>query len=161
MYKFHVLELKNGIKLATRASCTPFVQVLTWWSQKHSHLNAHYNGGLSFGPNFSGSLRTFCSLSYNCQSINMWQDLGCLKCRHIFLCGIICTPLNYVQNKKFVYFLLRMKDIADLIPQANPDGSGHILKPEFKNILRRMGFYLSDTEFERLWQKWVFMYIIL
>ena len=47
----------------------------------------------------------------------------------------------------------RVKDVADLIPQSNPDGSGHILKPEFRNTLNKMGFYMDDVEFERLWAR--------
>lgn len=48
----------------------------------------------------------------------------------------------------------KIKDIADLIPQTNPDGAGHILKPEFKNTLNKMGFFMDDVEFERLWQRY-------
>lgn len=47
----------------------------------------------------------------------------------------------------------RVRDVADLIPQSNPDGSGHILKPEFRNTLNKMGFYMDDIEFDRLWSK--------
>ena len=49
--------------------------------------------------------------------------------------------------------ICRVRDVADLIPQCNPDGTGHILKPEFRNTLNKMGFYMDDIEFERLWMK--------
>ena len=46
-----------------------------------------------------------------------------------------------------------MRDVADLVPQCNPDGSGRILKPELRNSLNQMGFFMDDAEFEKLWQK--------
>ena len=52
----------------------------------------------------------------------------------------------------------RVKDLADLIPQVNPDGSGHILKPEFRNVLNRMNFYMDDDEFDKLWSKYDFLF---
>ncbi|KAL9978672.1 hypothetical protein ACROYT_G016217 [Oculina patagonica] len=48
----------------------------------------------------------------------------------------------------------RFLDVADLIPQINPGGSGRILKPELRNVLNKMGFYMEDDEFEKLWQKY-------
>ncbi|KAL3877258.1 hypothetical protein ACJMK2_034991 [Sinanodonta woodiana] len=48
----------------------------------------------------------------------------------------------------------RFLDIADLIPQLNPGGSGRILKPEFKQMLNKLMFYMDDDEFEKLWQKY-------
>ena len=57
----------------------------------------------------------------------------------------------------FIYIkivcIFRVLDIVDLVPQCNPDGSGHILKPEFRNSLNQLGFYMDDLEFERLWAK--------
>ncbi|ELU06848.1 hypothetical protein CAPTEDRAFT_215809 [Capitella teleta] len=47
----------------------------------------------------------------------------------------------------------KVKDIADLIPQSNPDGTGHILKPEFRNVLNKMGYCMEDDEFDKLWCK--------
>jgi len=44
-------------------------------------------------------------------------------------------------------------DIADLIPQMNPGGSGRIMKPEFKQMLNKLMFYMEDSEFEKLWKK--------
>ncbi|XP_064594452.1 EF-hand calcium-binding domain-containing protein 6-like isoform X2 [Liolophura sinensis] len=48
----------------------------------------------------------------------------------------------------------RFLDVADLIPQMNPDGSGHILKPELRNVLQKMSFKMEDDEFEKLWQRY-------
>lgn len=48
----------------------------------------------------------------------------------------------------------RFLDVAELIPQMNPGGSGRILKPELRNVLNKMGFYMEDDEFEKLWQKY-------
>lgn len=48
----------------------------------------------------------------------------------------------------------RFLDVADLIPQINPGGSGRILKPELRNVLNKLGFYMEDDEFEKLWQKY-------
>lgn len=51
-------------------------------------------------------------------------------------------------------FCFRFLDIADLIPQMNPGGTGRILKPEFKQMLNKLMFYMEDTEFEKLWKKY-------
>ena len=59
--------------------------------------------------------------------------------------GNVCMSLFIVDD--------RVRDIADLIPQTNPDGSGHVLKPEFRNTLNKMGFWMDDDEFEKLWAK--------
>lgn len=48
----------------------------------------------------------------------------------------------------------RFLDIADLIPQLNPGGSGRIMKPEFKQMLNKLMFYMEDSEFEKLWKKY-------
>lgn len=48
----------------------------------------------------------------------------------------------------------RFLDVAKLIPQMNPGGSGRILRPELRNVLNKMGFYMEDDEFEKLWQKY-------
>ncbi|XP_032219247.2 EF-hand calcium-binding domain-containing protein 6 [Nematostella vectensis] len=48
----------------------------------------------------------------------------------------------------------RFLDVAELIPQMNPGGSGRILRPELRNVLNQMGFYMDDDEFEKLWLKY-------
>lgn len=48
----------------------------------------------------------------------------------------------------------RFLDIAELIPQLNPGGTGRIMKPEFKQMLNRLMFYMEDSEFEKLWKKY-------
>ncbi|XP_063969621.1 EF-hand calcium-binding domain-containing protein 6-like [Lytechinus pictus] len=48
----------------------------------------------------------------------------------------------------------RFLDIADMIPQLNPGGTGRILKPEFRNALNKMLFHMDDDEFEKLWLKY-------
>ncbi|XP_025063845.1 EF-hand calcium-binding domain-containing protein 6-like [Alligator sinensis] len=48
----------------------------------------------------------------------------------------------------------RSLDIADLIPQKNPESDVRILKPEFKNILSKLGFPMGSEEFEKLWQRY-------
>lgn len=58
-------------------------------------------------------------------------------------------------------FNFRFLDIADLIPQMNPGGSGRILKPEFKQMLNKLMFYMEDTEFEKLWKKYDSLFIQL
>lgn len=52
------------------------------------------------------------------------------------------------------FLSLRFLDVAELIPQMNPGGSGRILRPELRNVLNKMGFYMEDDEFEKLWQKY-------
>ena len=52
------------------------------------------------------------------------------------------------------FFTVRFLDVADLIPQMNPGGSGRILKPELRNVLNKMGFYMEDDDFEKLWLKY-------
>ncbi|KAI8521540.1 hypothetical protein Bbelb_012940 [Branchiostoma belcheri] len=49
---------------------------------------------------------------------------------------------------------MKFLDLGDLIPQSNPGGSLRILPPEFRNILQRMGFFLEDDEFGKLWKKY-------
>ena len=36
----------------------------------------------------------------------------------------------------------------------NAGGSGRILKPEFRNMMNKLGFYMTDEEFDKLWQKY-------
>lgn len=43
----------------------------------------------------------------------------------------------------------------------NPGGSGRILKPEFKQMLNKLMFYMEDTEFEKLWKKYDSLFIQL
>ena len=47
----------------------------------------------------------------------------------------------------------RFLDLADLVPQMNPGGSGRIMAPEFRNVLNKLGFYMDDAEFDKLWKK--------
>ena len=47
----------------------------------------------------------------------------------------------------------RFLDVADMIPQLNPGGTGRILKPEFRNALNKMLFHMDEDEFEKLWLK--------
>ena len=64
--------------------------------------------------------------------------------------------MNYaVTSLVYLYPILcfRVTDLADLVPQINPDGSGRILKPEFRNVLNRLGYYMEDVEFDKLWEK--------
>lgn len=48
----------------------------------------------------------------------------------------------------------RFLDIADLVPQMNPGGSGRIIAPELRNVLNKLGFFMDDQEFEKLWKKY-------
>lgn len=43
----------------------------------------------------------------------------------------------------------------------NPGGTGRILKPEFKQMLNKLMFYMEDTEFEKLWKKYDFTWSII
>ncbi|KAL8601492.1 hypothetical protein ACOMHN_000434 [Nucella lapillus] len=45
----------------------------------------------------------------------------------------------------------RFLDLAEMIPQMNPGGSGRVMRAEFKQMLQRMNFYMDDGEFEHLW----------
>ena len=57
-----------------------------------------------------------------------------------------CAPYNLLTADSAVpiqtvhVYFCRVRDIADLIPQSNPDGSGHILKPEFRNTLNKIQY---------------------
>ena len=44
-------------------------------------------------------------------------------------------------------------DVAEMIPQMNPGGTGRILKPELRNVLNKMLFFMDDDEFEKLWNR--------
>jgi Ca2+-binding EF-hand superfamily protein len=48
----------------------------------------------------------------------------------------------------------RFLDVAEMIPQMNPGGTGRILKPEFRNVLNKMLFFMDDDEFEKLWNRY-------
>nr|WQY91287.1 ddN-expressed EFCAB family member [Ciona robusta] len=48
----------------------------------------------------------------------------------------------------------RFLDLADLVPQMNPGGSERIMAPEFRNVLNRLGFFMSDAEFDKIWKKY-------
>ena len=37
----------------------------------------------------------------------------------------------------------------------NPGGTGRIMKPELRQTLNKLMFYMDEDEFEKLWQKWV------
>ena len=59
-----------------------------------------------------------------------------------------CVYFDHVSISDF-----RFLDVADMIPQLNPGGTGRILKPEFRNALNKMLFHMDDDEFEKLWLK--------
>ena len=42
----------------------------------------------------------------------------------------------------------------DNLPQEKSD-SPNIVKPEFQNIVHRLGYQMTDEEFEKLWMKYV------
>ncbi|XP_064633647.1 EF-hand calcium-binding domain-containing protein 6-like isoform X2 [Lineus longissimus] len=46
----------------------------------------------------------------------------------------------------------RFLDLAELIPQCNPGGSGRIMKHEFRNMLNKNLFFMDDAEFDKLWR---------
>nr|XP_019926510.1 EF-hand calcium-binding domain-containing protein 6 isoform X6 [Crassostrea gigas] len=71
----------------------------------------------------------------------MWPD------KAIMTSSQVHAQLKEKVRQKFL-------DIADLIPQMNPGGTGRILKPEFKQMLNKLMFYMEDTEFEKLWKKY-------
>jgi len=48
----------------------------------------------------------------------------------------------------------RFLDLADMIPQMNPGGSGRVMKGEFRQMLNRMQFYMDDQEFDKLWRRY-------
>ncbi|XP_041364639.1 EF-hand calcium-binding domain-containing protein 6-like [Gigantopelta aegis] len=48
----------------------------------------------------------------------------------------------------------RFLDVADMFPQMNPGGTGRILKPELKQLLNKMLYFMSDSEFEELWKRY-------
>ena len=56
--------------------------------------------------------------------------------------------------KPSAYVSRRFLDLADLVPQMNPGGSGRVLKPELRNALNKHGFAMEDAEYDKLWQKY-------
>ncbi|XP_039398196.1 EF-hand calcium-binding domain-containing protein 6-like isoform X4 [Mauremys reevesii] len=60
---------------------------------------------------------------------------------------------RYISFKQYQQLLLRSLDIADLMPEKNPDDI-RILMPEFKNILNKLGFHIGNEEFEKLWRRY-------
>ncbi|XP_062594350.1 EF-hand calcium-binding domain-containing protein 6-like isoform X3 [Saccostrea cucullata] len=71
----------------------------------------------------------------------MWPDKATMNSAQVH------AQLKEKVRQKFL-------DIADLIPQMNPGGTGRILKPEFRQMLNKLMFYMEDTEFEKLWKKY-------
>ncbi|XP_061196185.1 EF-hand calcium-binding domain-containing protein 6-like isoform X1 [Saccostrea echinata] len=71
----------------------------------------------------------------------MWPDKATMNSSQVH------AQLKEKVRQKFL-------DIADLIPQMNPGGTGRILKPEFRQMLNKLMFYMEDTEFEKLWKKY-------
>ena len=47
----------------------------------------------------------------------------------------------------------------DMMPRSDPSGAIYILKPELRGVLTRMGFTMSDAEFDKLWNKFVFLMV--
>jgi len=44
-------------------------------------------------------------------------------------------------------------NLFNLVPQANPDGTRRLLKPEFRSALaKQLQVNMTDEEFEKLWQ---------
>lgn len=48
----------------------------------------------------------------------------------------------------------RIVELTDFIPQVNPGGARRLLKPEFRNALNKMGFFMDDGEYDKLWAKY-------
>ncbi|KAF6033900.1 hypothetical protein EB796_007792 [Bugula neritina] len=49
----------------------------------------------------------------------------------------------------------RALNLFNLVPQANPDGTRRLLKPEFRSALaKQLQVNMTDEEFEKLWQRY-------
>ncbi|XP_043561761.1 EF-hand calcium-binding domain-containing protein 6 [Chiloscyllium plagiosum] len=48
----------------------------------------------------------------------------------------------------------RLLDLTEILPQKNIEGPVRILLPEFRDMLKQLGYHMDDDEFEKLWRKY-------
>uniref|UniRef100_UPI00398F3BE9 EF-hand calcium-binding domain-containing protein 6 n=1 Tax=Pristiophorus japonicus TaxID=55135 RepID=UPI00398F3BE9 len=48
----------------------------------------------------------------------------------------------------------RILDLTEVLPQKNTEGPVRMLVPEFRDMLKQLGYHLEDEEFEKLWRRY-------
>ncbi|XP_020372348.2 EF-hand calcium-binding domain-containing protein 6 [Rhincodon typus] len=48
----------------------------------------------------------------------------------------------------------RLLDLTEILPQKNIEGPVRILVPEFREMVKQLGYHMEDEEFEKLWRKY-------
>ncbi|XP_055487999.1 EF-hand calcium-binding domain-containing protein 6 [Leucoraja erinacea] len=48
----------------------------------------------------------------------------------------------------------RILELPEILPQKNSEGPIRIIAPEFRNVLKQLGFHMEDEEFEKLWRRY-------
>ncbi|XP_067838234.1 EF-hand calcium-binding domain-containing protein 6 [Heptranchias perlo] len=48
----------------------------------------------------------------------------------------------------------RFLDLTEILPQKNTEGPIRILVPEFRDMLKQLGYHMEDEEFEKLWRRY-------
>ncbi|XP_048383672.1 EF-hand calcium-binding domain-containing protein 6 [Stegostoma tigrinum] len=48
----------------------------------------------------------------------------------------------------------RLLDLTEILPQRNIEGPVRILVPEFREMVKQLGYHMEDEEFEKLWRKY-------
>ncbi|XP_039398208.1 EF-hand calcium-binding domain-containing protein 6-like isoform X11 [Mauremys reevesii] len=85
--------------------------------------------------------------------LSLGHSSGLKLMRDVLLMMLTKFLGRYISFKQYQQLLLRSLDIADLMPEKNPDDI-RILMPEFKNILNKLGFHIGNEEFEKLWRRY-------
>ena len=65
-----------------------------------------------------------------------------------------------ISTKKFLsrYVYCRILDLSDIFPSAAVKGPPKtVVKPELRNMLCSLQFYMSDLEFDKLWKRCVYV----
>jgi len=58
--------------------------------------------------------------------------------------------------KQYRYVYCRILDLSDIFPSAAVKGPPKtVVKPELRNMLCSLQFYMSDLEFDKLWKRYV------
>ncbi|XP_078418371.1 EF-hand calcium-binding domain-containing protein 6 [Cetorhinus maximus] len=48
----------------------------------------------------------------------------------------------------------RLLDLTEILPQKNIEGPVRILVPEFRDMLKQLGYHMEDEEFDKLWRRY-------
>lgn len=99
--------------------------------------------------NYTEFFSLFRKMNDEDSSFPKWMDP--IQRTHLEKATMTCDQVHLQLKEKARQ---RVMDVGELIPQMNPGGSGRIMKPELRQLLNRLMFYMDDVEFEKLWNKY-------